>query len=43
MVVKQLVHSILLKNKELKREGYTTGLLEVTATEGYLMEGDAPR
>ena len=30
--------SILLKNKELKRDEYITGLLEVTLTEGYIME-----
>ena len=29
--------------KELKREEYVTGLLEVTVTEGYLMEVDASR
>ena len=32
-----LVLSILLKNKELKREEDITGMLEVTVTEGCLM------
>ena len=30
--------SVMLKNKDLKREEYITGLLEVTVTEGYLTE-----
>ena len=38
-----LVLSILLKNKELKREEDITGLLEVIAMEGCLMEGDDSR
>ena len=38
-----LVHSILLKNKELKREEDITGLLKVIVTEFYLMEWWASR
>ena len=38
-----LVLGILLKNKELRREGGIPGLLEVTVTVGYPMEGDASR
>ena len=34
-----LVIIILLKNKELKMEEDITGLLEVAAMQGYLMEG----
>ena len=34
-----MVHIIILKKKELNREGYITGLLEVTLKEGYLMKG----
>ena len=36
-----LVHSILLKNKETKRDEDITGMLEVTITEVYPMEGYA--
>ena len=32
-----------MKNKELKREEYITGLLDFTVTGVYLMEGDASR
>ena len=32
-----------MKNKDLYREEYITGLLEVTVTEDYLMGGDASR
>ena len=35
--------SVLLKNKELRREEYITGMLEVNVTEGHLMEGYASR
>ena len=38
-----LVLSILLKEKEINREEYITGMLYITVTEGYLMEGDASR
>ena len=32
-----------MKNKEISREEYITGMLEVTIMEGYLMEGYASR
>ena len=32
---------VLPKNKEINKEVYIPGLLEVTVTEGCLMEGDA--
>ena len=35
-----LVLRILLKNKDLNRESYITGMLEFNVMEGYLMEGD---
>ena len=35
--------SALIKNKEISREEYITGMLEVTIMEGYLMEGYASR
>ena len=38
-----LVICIFLKKKELSREGGITGILEVTVTEGYLMEGYGSR
>ena len=31
---------MLLKNKELRRKVYVKGLLEVTLTEGYIVEED---
>ena len=33
----------MMKNKEISREEYITGLLEVNVTEGYLMEGYTSR
>ena len=38
-----LVCSMLMKKKQIKREEYITGLLEVTVTEGFLMEGYSGR